>query len=188
MSTSPAPTSPPATNTTSPPPPATNTTSPPPPATPAPSTSPPPPTTTTATSNSSASPPPPPPPQPPAPPNLSVGLIVGIVIGGLLTLVLLGLVYICFRKRKRRREHEYYCPPPTGPKGGTISDFCSSCYGFNFAQLLLFYFMYDLFLKLPSDSGLSQVVDGSGEGSAGVQVSEEFAFVSDERGSRRLRQ
>ncbi|KAG5559340.1 hypothetical protein RHGRI_009023 [Rhododendron griersonianum] len=116
MSTSPAPTSPPATNTTSPPPPATNTTSPPPPATPAPSTSPPPPTTTTATSNSSASPPPPPPPLPP-PPNLSVGLIVGIVIGGLFTLVLLGLVYICFRKRKRRREHEYYCPPPTGPKG-----------------------------------------------------------------------
>ncbi|XP_058206738.1 proline-rich receptor-like protein kinase PERK1 isoform X1 [Rhododendron vialii] len=104
MSTSPA------TNTTSPPPPATSTTSPPPP----------PPTATATTSNSSASPPPPPPPAsplPPAPPNLSVGLIVGIVIGGLLTLVLLGLGYICFRKRKRRREHEYYCPPPLGPKG-----------------------------------------------------------------------
>ncbi|KAF7149202.1 hypothetical protein RHSIM_Rhsim03G0241100 [Rhododendron simsii] len=95
--TSSGPTSPTA-SYTSPPAPATYTTSPPPPATSAPSTS----------------SPLPPTPLPPAPPNLSVGLIVGIVAGGLLTLVLLGLGYICFRKRKRRREHD---PPPLGPKG-----------------------------------------------------------------------
>ncbi|KAF7144232.1 hypothetical protein RHSIM_Rhsim05G0204400 [Rhododendron simsii] len=45
----------------------------------------------------------------------------------------------------------------------------------------------DFLSRYEGDSGLGQVVDGSGEGRAGVLVSEEFIFVSGERGSQWLR-
>ncbi|KAF8400790.1 hypothetical protein HHK36_014092 [Tetracentron sinense] len=142
---SPAPTSP------SPPsvsPPANNTT--PPPPTPIPASSPPspttpetsPPTGSTPTKPALASPPPPStpetqksppspvieksppippiPPNRPKPPNMSVGVVIGIVIGGVLVLVMFSVFFI-FCKKRRRRDSDYYGPPPQGPKDGSYA-------------------------------------------------------------------
>ncbi|XP_044471629.1 proline-rich receptor-like protein kinase PERK1 [Mangifera indica] len=99
---------------------------PPPPSSPSGSNSPPPP-------KSSGTPPPPTARSPPPPPSsssssgdgISMGLVVGLAIGGLAILVVVSLLFLCCCKKKRRRRDEagyYMPPPPPAPKVDPYGD------------------------------------------------------------------
>ncbi|TQD91561.1 hypothetical protein C1H46_022856 [Malus baccata] len=98
----------PATNSSSPPPlsSATNTTSPPP----------------TTTNGTTPSPPPPASKPPGLPSNPNVGVIVGVAIGGFCTLLVVGIFFLFYRRRKRRqgraRESGNYPEEPKNDFGG----------------------------------------------------------------------
>ncbi|XP_042066417.1 proline-rich receptor-like protein kinase PERK1 [Salvia splendens] len=58
-------------------------------------------------------------------PAISMGMVVGIAVGGVALLVILSLMFICCKK-KRRQQPEYYAPPPPGykadPYGGQVQN------------------------------------------------------------------
>ncbi|KAH7867600.1 hypothetical protein Vadar_034711 [Vaccinium darrowii] len=87
----------PSTNTTTLPP-STNTT------TPSSTT----PMTTNSTTPSSSS--------PSSSSGISTGTVVGIAIGGVAVLVVLSILFLCYKKKKRRQP-DYYVPPPPPPRG-----------------------------------------------------------------------
>ncbi|KAL1563376.1 Proline-rich receptor-like protein kinase perk1 [Salvia divinorum] len=49
--------------------------------------------------------------------GISMGLVVGIAVGGVALLVILSLMFICCKKKRRRPQPEYYVPPPPPPPG-----------------------------------------------------------------------
>ncbi|KAL7259953.1 hypothetical protein ACSBR1_005756 [Camellia fascicularis] len=156
---------------------------------PSPSTAPTPPTTPTPPDSSPPSPtsssPPPPGSSPPPPENSKPrppsGLVVGIVIGGVVILAILTILFI-WCKKKKRRDHDDYVPPPHGPKGFAKSTFsydelAMATDGFSEANLLGqggFGYVYKGVLPNGKEVAVKQLKAGSGQGEREFQAEVEI--------------